>query len=175
MVGWHHQFKGRELGQTLGDGEGQGSLACCTPWGQEESDMTWWLNDQSEVYQKCLQDKASGGSWGFLKGLRKGCYLLRSYRPASEEKLIFLLEQGCLPLRVWLMHNTDVQCTLVGRQEAQMRSENSLCLNFSCLTYPVQRRELYFMPCGELKGKEAQNRGHICVCRSDSFCCTVET
>ena len=57
------------------------------------------------------------------------------------------------------MHNTDAQCTLVGRQEAQMRSENSLCLNFSCLTYTVQRRELYFMPCGELKGKEAQKEG----------------
>ena len=31
MVGWHHQFNGYELGQTLGDGEGQGSLACCSP------------------------------------------------------------------------------------------------------------------------------------------------
>ena len=30
--------------QTLGDGEGQGSLACCSPWGHEESDMTEWLN-----------------------------------------------------------------------------------------------------------------------------------
>ena len=31
MVGWHHWFKGHELGQTPGDGEGQGSLACCSP------------------------------------------------------------------------------------------------------------------------------------------------
>lgn len=73
------------------------------------------------------------------------------------------------------MHNTDAQCTLVGREEAQMRRENSLCLNFSCLTYTVQCRELYFMPCGELKGKGAQKGAHICVCMSDSFCCTVET
>ena len=41
MVGWHHQFIGHELGQTTGDGEGQGSLACCSPWGCEELDMTW--------------------------------------------------------------------------------------------------------------------------------------
>ena len=33
MVGWHHQFNGYELGQTPGDGEGQGSLGCYSPWG----------------------------------------------------------------------------------------------------------------------------------------------
>ena len=33
MVGWHHQFNGHEFEQTLGDGEGQGSLVCCSPWG----------------------------------------------------------------------------------------------------------------------------------------------
>ena len=37
MVGWHHQFNGHELGQTLGDGEGQG----CSPWGYKESGMIW--------------------------------------------------------------------------------------------------------------------------------------
>ena len=33
MVGWHHQLSGREFEQALGDGEGQGSLVCCSPWG----------------------------------------------------------------------------------------------------------------------------------------------
>ena len=33
MVGWHHQLNGCEFEQTLGDSEGQGSLACCSPWG----------------------------------------------------------------------------------------------------------------------------------------------
>ena len=33
MVGWHHRLNGHESEQTLGDGEGQGSLACCSPWG----------------------------------------------------------------------------------------------------------------------------------------------
>ena len=37
----NHQFSGHELEQTLGDGEGQGSLVCCSPWGGGESDMTW--------------------------------------------------------------------------------------------------------------------------------------
>ena len=44
MIGWHHQCDGCEFEQTLGDGEGQGSLAYCSPWGYEESDTTQQLN-----------------------------------------------------------------------------------------------------------------------------------
>ena len=44
MVGWHHRFKGHEFEQAPGDGEEQGSLACCSPWGHEESDVTERLN-----------------------------------------------------------------------------------------------------------------------------------
>ena len=40
MVGWHHELNGREFGLTLGLSERQGSLACCSPWGSKESDMT---------------------------------------------------------------------------------------------------------------------------------------
>jgi len=40
MVGWHHQLSGHEFEQALGDGEGQISLACCSPWGRKESDTT---------------------------------------------------------------------------------------------------------------------------------------
>ena len=45
MVGWHHRLNGHELGQTLGKGEGQGGLACCSPSGRKESDMTWQLGN----------------------------------------------------------------------------------------------------------------------------------
>ena len=38
MVGWHHRLNGHEFEQALGDGEGQGSLASCSPWGHKESD-----------------------------------------------------------------------------------------------------------------------------------------
>ena len=40
MVGWHHLFNGYESEQALGDGEGQGSLVCCSPWGRKELDTT---------------------------------------------------------------------------------------------------------------------------------------
>ena len=46
MVGWHHQLDGHEFEQTLGDGEGQGSLVCCIPWvlQSKEFDTTEQLN-----------------------------------------------------------------------------------------------------------------------------------
>jgi len=44
MVGWHHQLNGREFEQAPGAGDGQGSLACCSPWGPKEVDTTEQLN-----------------------------------------------------------------------------------------------------------------------------------
>ena len=53
MVGWHHQFNGDEFEQALGVGNGQGSLACCSPWDCKESDMTEQLNNNKVVTMKC--------------------------------------------------------------------------------------------------------------------------
>ena len=36
MVGWHHRLNGHDFEQVLGAGDGQGSLACCSPWGCKE-------------------------------------------------------------------------------------------------------------------------------------------
>ena len=44
MVGWHHQFDGHEFEQAPGVGDGQGSLACSSPWSCKELDMTEQLN-----------------------------------------------------------------------------------------------------------------------------------
>ena len=44
MVEWHHRLNGHKSEQTLGDSEGQGSLAYCSLWGHRESDMTKQLN-----------------------------------------------------------------------------------------------------------------------------------
>ena len=44
MVGWHHWLDGHEFEQAPVVGDGQGGLACCSPWGCKELDMTQWLN-----------------------------------------------------------------------------------------------------------------------------------
>ena len=47
--GWHHQLNGHESEQTPGDGEGQGSLACCSPWGAKESDTIESLSNKDST------------------------------------------------------------------------------------------------------------------------------
>ena len=49
MVGWHHQLDGHEFEQALGVGDGQGSLACCSPWGHKESTWLKQLSMQAPV------------------------------------------------------------------------------------------------------------------------------
>ena len=47
MVGWHHRLNGQESEQALGIVDGQGSLACCSPWRRKESDTTERLNNNN--------------------------------------------------------------------------------------------------------------------------------
>ena len=50
MIGWHHRLSGHEFEQGLGDSEGEVSLACCSPWGHKESDMTHqWNNKDANI------------------------------------------------------------------------------------------------------------------------------
>ena len=53
MVGWHHWLNGHEFEQASGDGDGQGSLVCCSPWGSKEQ-LNWtghdWATDWTDIY-----------------------------------------------------------------------------------------------------------------------------
>ena len=44
IVRWHHRLNGHEFEQSVGVDDRQGGLACCSPWGRKESDMTEQLN-----------------------------------------------------------------------------------------------------------------------------------
>ena len=54
MVGWYHGFNGREFEQALGDGEGQGSLACYGPRGLKELDTTERLDNNKVLTNAAL-------------------------------------------------------------------------------------------------------------------------
>ena len=56
MVGWHHRLNGHEFEQTLGDGDGQGSLGCCSPWDRKELDTTELLNTTT-IWELSLFDR----------------------------------------------------------------------------------------------------------------------
>ena len=82
MVGWHHLLNGLEFEQTPGDSEGQGSLACWSPWGRKELDTTWVTEQQhlklSEAFKtvdNLLQLTALVGFWT----LPLLCFLLHHY------------------------------------------------------------------------------------------------
>ena len=80
MVGWHHWLR-HEFEQVLGVGDGQGSLACCSPWGHKESDTAEWLNwteafilfgfpsgsdregNGTHSSTLCLENHMDGGAW----------------------------------------------------------------------------------------------------------------
>ena len=65
MAGWHHPLDGHKSEQTLGVGDGQGSLMCCSPWGHKESDMTEWLNWTNPPPSSCRPEP-----FNFWPGLR---------------------------------------------------------------------------------------------------------
>ena len=60
MVGWHHWLDGHEFEQALGDGEGQGSLVCCSPSDHRELDTTEWLNNTNNYTLWHFPDGSSG-------------------------------------------------------------------------------------------------------------------
>ena len=54
MVEWHHRLSGHELEQTLEDSEGQGSLACCSPWGRRVGHYLATEQQQTADLQYCV-------------------------------------------------------------------------------------------------------------------------
>ena len=72
-VGWHHQCNGHEFEQAPGDGEEQGNLACCSPWGLKESDTAKQLNKKSRKVIQSVGTRVGGLSR--RKGQATGAFL----------------------------------------------------------------------------------------------------
>ena len=86
MVGWHHQLSGHEFEQAPGVGDGQGSLACCSPWDHKESDTTEQLNwtdvyfaDRYKFWFGNITIKHTFIMWNFYKYLPIMCILLMCF------------------------------------------------------------------------------------------------
>ena len=66
MAGWHHQLSGHGFGWTLGVGDRQGGLACCSSWGRKELDTTeqlnWLRQGQCGIWQLRKFNKGNAGS-----------------------------------------------------------------------------------------------------------------
>ena len=71
VAGWHHWLDGHELEWTPGVGDGQGGLACCSPWGRRESDTT-------EPRNWTFVHPSVDGHWGVDRG-SEGHSVVRGY------------------------------------------------------------------------------------------------
>ena len=55
MIGWHQQLNGCGFEQTLGDGDGQGSLACCSPWGCKDdlaTEQQYYILEKTKLWRQ---------------------------------------------------------------------------------------------------------------------------
>ena len=89
MVGWHHQLNGHEFEQAPGDSEGQGSLACCSPRGCKELDMTEQLNKNKK---RSLKKKLSLCFFGCAGS----SLLCIGFSTCKERELFFVVVGGLL-------------------------------------------------------------------------------
>ena len=77
MVGWLHRLDGHEFNQALGVDDGQGGLACCSPWGRKELATTEWLNwTDSQPSIHTLRIHLISGVW-----LKKGVFISWIHSP----------------------------------------------------------------------------------------------
>ena len=63
LVGWHHWLDGHEFEKAPGDGEGWGSLACCSPWGRKESYITERLNNNNKDLKNIQKNSGLWEAW----------------------------------------------------------------------------------------------------------------
>ena len=93
IAGWYHQSNGHELGQTLGDGEGQGGLACYSPWGRKQSSLP-----------SCPQL----GNWIRLSIFSNACWqsMCLIWRDAYTDLLPILNSIICLYIiEIWVLYS----------------------------------------------------------------------
>ena len=111
MAGWHHRLNRCEFEQALGDGEGQGGLACCSPWGRKESDTTERLNNNNKMinsFQEKLLNFQSPSVTFFSKSFLE-CMHVQNPKAGRSLSLrssyTLLLSCSHLPLR-FSLHST---------------------------------------------------------------------
>ena len=109
MVGWLHRLSGHEFEQALGDGEGQGSLVCCSLWRHKQLDMTERRNNHHHLFVTCLTYIL------FLNYLSLAALGLCGCVPASsscsEQELLFIAVRWLL---LWQSTGSGAQLESMG-------------------------------------------------------------
>ena len=102
MVGWHHRLYGHEFEQAPGVGDGQGGVACCSPWGRKELDTTerlnWFLKKEPQIMRAWIwvshrwnplpKVREQAAETGSLHSTQKLCKMAVSWPPEFPERTI---------------------------------------------------------------------------------------
>jgi len=110
MVRWHHQLNGHEFEQVLGVGDGQRSLACCSPWGHKESDMTELLNWTDTLFAQWLywfqrNRTCSGHNLGGEGKTEIYCFTTKSNDPELDNNnFVVKCRVETITVNPWTMH-----------------------------------------------------------------------
>ena len=73
IVGCHHHLNGHEFEQAPGVGDGKGGLACCSPWGCKELDMTDWLNGTELIQTEQRKISSTSFEMSFFSSFHHPC------------------------------------------------------------------------------------------------------
>ena len=141
LVEWHHWLRGHEFEQALGDGEEQRSLACCSPWGHKESEMTEQLNNNnvklaSLVAQTGNNLPASAGELASILGSE------RSPGEGNGNPLQYCYLENSMDRGAWqaTVHAVTKSGAIVRALFICMKSESESC---SVVSHSLWSHELY--------------------------------
>ena len=108
MLGWHQWLNGHEIEQALGDGEGQGSLVCCSPWDHKESDD--WVNEQQKQTKKL-------GIWQMVRKIKMMMMIKKKMKKClSAPWFHSRWNLDCIPKHFYLCCYRDIYKHLLGNK-----------------------------------------------------------
>ena len=136
MVGRYHWLSGQELEQTLGDSEGQGSLACCSPLGWKEADITEQLNNNNKKGKRKIQRALTPG---LLATPNRWSHSSASCCQADSRKsaTAWTQQAGCVRScrsrwSVWLLMERQRFCLFVHWSSLKSTAWHRCCAMLSC-------------------------------------------
>ena len=129
MVRWDHRLSGHEFEQTLGDNKGQGSLACCSPWGGKEVWYDWVSEQQQWVDYTCgqLGLRHIGDLWRVAQNMLQSCST-QNISINFHQALVEDCSQGFLTMwhiwAVWALTEKSLRQNIPGASKKAALGEN---------------------------------------------------
>ena len=125
-VGWHHRLDGHDCEQALGVGDCQGGLACCSPWGRKDSDMTEQLNWTDSWFPLLYSRNQHNIVKQWYSNKKKNFFLKHSEIPTHSHYECLQFKRLALPNASRNVEQLDLSYSAAGDLKSCSHFENSL-------------------------------------------------